>query len=301
MRAALSVSTAGHALIIGWGLIAFGTSPFETRSQPAIPIEILTVAEFTELTAGTKDGDREAPPAAAEMPEADKVVEKPKPAPPKETAAAPEPAPAPDPEPAPLRTAAVPDAAETPPLPEPAPKAAEEPAPQPLADAPIPKVKPKVAAKPKPPTPQPARPERKFDADNIAALLNKIPDSGGGAPVRTASVNPAYGVASGGTGTLSISEIDALRQQIARCWSPPVGVLEAGQLQVRIGMELNIDGSLAMPPRLLNPSGDHIFMIAAEAAMRAVNRCQPYYLPPEKYDTWRQINLTFDPRELMGG
>ena len=34
---------------------------------------------------------------------------------------------------------------------------------------------------------------------------------------------------------------------------------------------------------------------------RAVLRCQPYQLPPEKYEAWREINVNFDPRELLGG
>lgn len=298
MRVALSVSTLAHAAIIGWGFVSLsGVDAYETTPQPPLPIEIMTIAEFTELTVGTKDGDKTLPPAPPEPVEAEKPVDQPKPEPVREVASAPEPTPAPEPEPVPLRTAALPDE----PVPEPAPKAAEEPAPQPLADAPLPKAKPKVAVKPKPPTPQPPKPEKKFDADNIAALLNKIPDSGGGTPADTGSANPSYGIASGTMGSLSMSEIDALRAQIARCWSPPVGVVEAGRLQVRIGMDLNLDGTLTTPPRLLNPSSDHIFTIAAEAAMRAVNRCQPYYLPPEKYDSWRQIHLTFDPRELMGG
>jgi hypothetical protein len=35
--------------------------------------------------------------------------------------------------------------------------------------------------------------------------------------------------------------------------------------------------------------------------VRAVRRCAPYNLPAEKYDSWREINVTFDPREMFGG
>jgi len=38
-----------------------------------------------------------------------------------------------------------------------------------------------------------------------------------------------------------------------------------------------------------------------EDAVRAVRRCAPYTLPPQKDDSWRELNVTFDPREMFGG
>jgi hypothetical protein len=35
--------------------------------------------------------------------------------------------------------------------------------------------------------------------------------------------------------------------------------------------------------------------------MRAVMQCQPYRMPAEKYDQWRDMLLTFDPRQMYGG
>ena len=40
---------------------------------------------------------------------------------------------------------------------------------------------------------------------------------------------------------------------------------------------------------------------ALEAASRAVYQCQPYRLPQDRYNDWREINpLRFDPRQMMG-
>lgn len=100
---------------------------------------------------------------------------------------------------------------------------------------------------------------------------------------------------------LSIGEIDYLRQQISRCWSPPVGVLDASGLIVKLDLELSPDGSLVRPPIVANTSSDPVFTIAAEAAVRAVVQCQPYSLPLEKFDVWRRMIVNFDPREMMGG
>lgn len=299
MRVALSVSTVGHAAIIGWGLVSLnGVDPYETTLQPPLPIDIVSIAEFTEITAGTRDGDRELEPTPPEPVEEAEPVEQPEPDP------KPEAVEAPLPEPVPLRTAALtPDDPEPVPDPEPVAEAEPEPepTPEPLADAPIPRLKPKPPARPQPAVAETKPEPDRFNADNIAALLNKIPESGGASPTTTGSLTPSLGTASGTGGTLTVSEIDALRGQISRCWSPPVAVLDAGELRVRVGMTLNQDGTLSRPPELLNPSSDPIFNVAAEAAIRAINRCQPYYLPPEKFHVWQQVNLTFDPKELLGG
>jgi hypothetical protein len=40
---------------------------------------------------------------------------------------------------------------------------------------------------------------------------------------------------------------------------------------------------------------------AAEAALRAVSVCEPYKrLPPNKYEAWREIVMTFDPSKMIG-
>ncbi len=309
MRVALSVSTVGHAAILAWGMIAMpNVDPYESTPQPPLPIDLVSITEFTQITAGTRDGDKEIEPAPPKPVEEAKPVEQPKPDPKPKAEAKVAPAPAPEPEPVPLRTAALPqDDPEPAPTPDPEPvEQAEpepepEPTPQPLANAPVPKVKPKAPARPKPAAQAAQKKKSDFDADKIAALLNKVPDSGGGSSSDVGSDTPSYGAASGTQSALSVSEIDALRAQITRCWNPPVGVVNAEQMVVRIGMDLNQDGTLASPPTLLNGSSDPIFTVAAEAAIRAVNRCQPYYLPPEKYSSWQTIHMSFDPRELLGG
>ncbi len=36
-----------------------------------------------------------------------------------------------------------------------------------------------------------------------------------------------------------------------------------------------------------------------DAALRAVRSCQPFKLPPESYDGWKDIEWVFDPRQMM--
>ena len=104
---------------------------------------------------------------------------------------------------------------------------------------------------------------------------------------------------------MTMSEIDTIRFQIQQCWSVPLEVRHAEDLQVQIRIFLNPDGSLAKAPQIVNSlrmQHDEFWRSAAESARRAVLKCSPLKnLPPEKYEHWREITLTFDPKEMLGG
>ena len=97
--------------------------------------------------------------------------------------------------------------------------------------------------------------------------------------------------------------MDAIKQQIERNWSVPAGAKDAANLVVRIHISLNPDGSLSGPPQIVDQSrmGDDYYRAAAESALRAIYKSEPLKLPPDKYESWRDITLTFDPKEMLGG
>ena len=97
--------------------------------------------------------------------------------------------------------------------------------------------------------------------------------------------------------TMTISEIDLLRQQLHSCLNLNVGVANLKEIKPVIFIEVNPDrtvksAKVVNQERLIDPS----FRTAAEAAMRAVNNpdCSPLLLPEDKYDLWKEINFTFD-------
>ena len=97
--------------------------------------------------------------------------------------------------------------------------------------------------------------------------------------------------------TMTISEIDLLRQQLHGCLNLNVGVANLKEIKPVIYIEVNPDrtvksAKVVNKEKLNNPS----FRTAAEAAMRAVNNpdCSPLLLPADKYEQWREINFTFD-------
>ncbi len=107
---------------------------------------------------------------------------------------------------------------------------------------------------------------------------------------------PTLGASLANAPVLSQNEIDALRAQLYSCWNPPVGVLEAKDLAVTVHFSLNRDGSLSGDPSITNRSAHPMFQVAAESAMRAVRRCQPFRLPVVKYDAWAEVEVSFRPR-----
>lgn len=100
---------------------------------------------------------------------------------------------------------------------------------------------------------------------------------------------------------MTISELDALKQQVQRCWNVPTGAVNAEDLVVSIEVRLNQDGSLNGNPRIVNEGSykSDFHRIAAESAKRAVILCGPYKLPADKYERWREITMNFDPKDMF--
>lgn len=144
--------------------------------------------------------------------------------------------------------------------------------------------------------PQP-KPKPLLDIGQVQALLNKTPD----APQPQAQDNDSQKQAAGAR--LTLSEVDAFRAQMRRCWSPPAGAREAENLIVNVRLSLTPAGTISDGPAVVNRAqlGDPFFRAAAESVLRAIRRCQPFAMPVEKYQAWRNIELTFDPHRMLGG
>jgi len=278
MRVGFFVSAALHVGLLALTLVVLpDTEPFDVVPSTVLPVELVTIDEFTNL----RDMPRLEPTLEELLAE-----ETPEPAPEPELLPEPEPEPLPEPEPAPA------------PIPEPAP------APESVLEA---KVEPEPEPEPEPqpqrrPTPPREAPKPAFDPSQISALLDKLPDE---QPRQAAPAQPQRAATPSAATQLTLSEIDAFKVQMRRCWSVPAGAANAQSLAVRIKVFLRPDGSLLQPPQLIDTSrlqsGDNYYRAAAESAMRAIRRCAPFRMPADKYQSWREIDLNFDPREMLGG
>jgi len=277
------ISAALHTAILLWALVAFPAAKMDNAPLLAIPIDLATPSEVTKIKSGTVDAKDEAPLAGKpKEPKPEAVKEEEAKKPPEQTAAVDQKAEKPK-EKAEKPKEATPKA-------EAAEKAPEKPA------------KPKKVAEAAPKKPKPAPKKRDFNADKIAALLNKIPDAANEPkPVEPSEQAPKKKVRGQSNGTdiaMSVNEIDALRARIADCWTPPPGGLGADEIVVKIRLKLNEDGTLVGYPTVANSGASPFFQAAADSAVRAVYQCQPYTLPSEKYALWRDMILNFDPSEM---
>jgi hypothetical protein len=318
MRDGLAVSIFGHAALLVWGVFNLSApKPIDASSIEAIPINFIQIEDVTSVPKGVAVAKavEEPPPEpvkqqAEEPPPLPKPDPEPTPPPPDPTPIPPQP---PEPEPLPPEPEPLPPEDTPPPEPEPpapapepqpeAPPPEPEPPPPPPPEQP-PAIQPKPANVPLPkarphftPPPQVAqKPKDKFDPDQIAALLDKDQT-----PPAAKQPEPALGGTSGTNDPqMTANELDALRARLGKCWSPPIGWTDPAEVRVVVVLSLNPDGTVNGDPQVLEGPQGRYAQAAPESALRAVRRCAPYTLPPEKYESWKQVKVTFDPTDMGG-
>jgi hypothetical protein len=81
-----------------------------------------------------------------------------------------------------------------------------------------------------------------------------------------------------------------------KCWAPPANLPAGEKYGAQIRVVHRADGSLATPPRLVNPPMDPEWRAYADSAVRAVTKCNPLHVPPQyaaQFDQWRKMTLYF--------
>ncbi len=295
MKNGLTISVMAHAAVLLWAVVSFAPRTLNAPPSESMPIDIISTTEFSQLRAGARNAPKTETPKplvekVAEKKAADdpiaKIVQKPE----LITASAQVPPPAADAKP------------------EPKSKAAEnkDPKPDPKTDAIADVLKkeqkpePKKEAKPQPKKPD--KPQPKFDANRIAALLDKRDPQRVAAAGDVVNHTLAFGARTGDAPTLSQSEIDAFRQRLKSCWTPPAGAPNADRIKVPITIRLKLDRTLAAPPEVEMRASDPYTQAMIESAVRAIIQCQPYTMfSVPRYEIWKELPLSFDPVEMFGG
>ena len=143
-----------------------------------------------------------------------------------------------------------------------------------------------------------------FDLNNIAALIDKSKEDFGETNKKLNKISQSQD-SSMDSSKLTLSEEDALKAQIFGCWSIPLGLPYNEDLLVRIKLKLRPDGTLIKTEILdharMNMPGQGFFRVLAESALRAIQLCQPLKVPTSGYERWKDLQLNFDAREMLGG
>ena len=328
MKRSLIISSIAHVIVLGWGLVAFAARPSDAPPTEALPVEFISANQLSQLTNGVKNA-----PKALENPKpladkigdlkpvkelAPKVVDKPEiktdtaaaAAPPK-----PEPKSEVKPEPKPAEKAEKPKEPE----PKPVEKAEKPKEPKPKPDQIVEELKKDDAKKPPKKSPElkpdqiaeelkkddtkKPRTQTKFDANQVAALLDHREPQRQVATAATLSNAASLGVPTGNASRLSQSELDALRAKLISLWNPPPAISSTpDQYVVTIRIRLTRDHRLVGQPEVLNGGTGPLFEATRDSAVRAVIQGQPYdMLSAATYDLWKEMDINFDPREVFGG
>jgi colicin import membrane protein len=325
LKSGVTVSTIAHGAVLVWALVSFAAKPFEVAPAESMPVDIISSTEFSQMVAGSKTAPKKETPKplvekVAELKPVDnvaaKVSDKPEIVTASTAAAAPPEAKLPEPKAKPQESkreaAKQPEAKAPEKQPEKIDPVAEalkkdetkepkkESKPDEAKAVPTPprkpEPKPQIAEKP------PQQEQSKFNANQIAALLDKREPRRLAAAGDALNPTPSLGARTTNAPALSQNEIDALRARIQECWNPPAGAADARDLAVLVRIQFNPDGSLAGEPRLITRVSAGYQQIAAESAIRAVRRCAPYtFMPAAKYESWKDVEVNFDPRDLFRG
>lgn len=284
----------GFLILLFSGAFFFFSKPIEIPSEP-MAVEILPVTEKAQ-------SNIEAP-VQKKMKEPEEVTEEPPPmarsveqniAPKAET-----------PKPKPVEREKVEDVKKP------------EPSPIPLKKAEV--AEKKVTEKPKPPEKKPEAAKKEEvkkedekpaeDAAEFSSVLKNLvgdeqaeptPDS---VPRDTPRQAPQLTSPAPLGAQLSMSEMDALRAQLAQCWIVPAGARDAEGLVVDIEVNVAADKTVtsARVVDQLRYGSDAVFRAAADSAMRALKSpsCTPLALPDGKYEQWKDMTVQFDPKNMF--
>lgn len=269
----LAFSLIIHAGILAAGLIYLPRAVQLVETAPIIPIDLVTVADTTNVRAAAPEPEPE--PEEEEPVEEEETIE--------DEIVDPEPEPVepePEPEPEPEVIDIAPEA--------------EEPDPDPVEPEPEPE-----PVREEPREEAPAEPDFFDQLDNLERTVADAQEDR--AVDQADRRRRAVGDGERNTATLQV----ILRNHLGRCWRNSLDAPNPDELSVEVTLRLNRDGTLSGPPRLTDQSRilaspNPYLRIAGERALRAASICAPYPLPPENYSEWRQITVNFSP-SLYGG
>ncbi len=159
-----------------------------------------------------------------------------------------------------------------------------------------PQGRPKPVVEPPPPEDTPEPPPEPVDpATDTAAVDDAV-----AAALAEATAEPSTEPAAAAGPPMTSGEKDALRVSIKKCWNLGALSSEAMRTTVTIYVALAQDGTpdLASLKMIGSEGGDATSADKMfEVARRAIARCGKagFPLPPEKYESWKELELVFDP------
>ncbi|WP_315780350.1 MULTISPECIES: hypothetical protein [unclassified Bradyrhizobium] len=283
IRWGIAASVLVHLLIFGGAVVSTSVRPYEMPKSDEIAVNIV---------------------------DADEPQKTPEPL------VTPSPSPTPElvlPQPAP---SALPAAA-APPPPSPPQEAKETPTPQapaaPAAKQPVPAASPKAAklaarsevksaakqTPPPAPVPAPSYVPPEPDLTVKYGVMLGLPEPLSPLP-RAGASEDGKEAGSVATTNLAPNLETALREKVRSCARLPVSLSLSDNVLIRLRFGMTPDGRLATEPEVIEVVAASKAIQLKESAVQALNACQPYaMLPPDRYNEWKIIEMSFTPRDFV--
>ena len=100
---------------------------------------------------------------------------------------------------------------------------------------------------------------------------------------------------------LTQGEKDSMRIAVQNCWVVDVGG-QSSNVTVTVKFQLDREGKVSGPIEMIDSQGGEAGAVetAYQSARRAILRCQKggYKMPIDKYDHWREVEITFNPEKM---
>lgn len=141
-------------------------------------------------------------------------------------------------------------------------------------------------APPAPPAPAPITPAEPDITEKYGTMFS-LSDSGFDPMTTAAKISP--------------DAVATFRAHLKTCTRLPQNVSPDDDVRVVLRIGLLPSGNLAAAPALIEASASTKGPLLMQAAIKALEACQPYnMLPADKYKEWQVLDLPFTPRDFAG-
>lgn len=181
---------------------------------------------------------------------------------------------------------------------------------EPPASAPPPPLAAQEASKPEPSTQQANAPEPKQakPASNLQpqpVIRPPEPDLSVRYPMNLSPLGSTpfdFDAKASSGAQIDKSAIAAFRAQLKSCSTLPAEIAADDKVVIVIRAQFAPDARLSTTPILIEASASAKDPLLMQAAIAALQACQPYAsLPPDKYQEWKLLDLSFTPQDFKRG
>jgi hypothetical protein len=284
LRPDIAASAIAHLSILALVFVYAEAHPFSGVPTQSVNVDIVTPDEIEKKAEPAPSPSPQLPPDLRAL---TKPAETPAPPPPAAQAAKEPPRSAA--RPGRKEAAVVPKPEPSPAQPQPQTQAASPPSPAPVPRAPT--------TAPSPPVGYvPPEPDVTVKYNVMLGLPEALPPS-----VLSADAGDRQGDGGDAAAKADVGAdmVTAFRSRIRECSKLPPSLSPSEELMIKLRILMTRDGRLAAEPMVKEGTASLKAVDLKDSAVAALSACQPYtMLPPEKYNEWKVIDLTFTPRDF---